>query len=138
MKSTILLFVICLIGLNVCGQSATDSGNQYLLIIRYKSEMKMPAPDVLKSNGQHWGTFIEQLSKSGKLVNGIRPEKNGKTIYGTNRNVADKLFTGNGETVSSVFVIRAQDDKEAEIIAGKCPIFEIDGSVEIRKIQNMQ
>jgi hypothetical protein len=138
MKISILLPVICLFSLGVCGQPATDSSHLFLLVVRYKTDMKMPTDEVLKLNAQHWGAFIGQLAKSGKLVSGIRPENNGLTMYGTGQKVENKPFSGSGETVSSILVIRAADESEAETIAKKCPIFEMDGSIEIRKVQNMQ
>ncbi len=138
MKKVLLPVIICFFVSAVRGQSPTDSARQFLLIVRYKTDMKMPSADALKLNGQHWGAFIGQLAKSGKLVSAIRPENSGKTIEGRNQKSEGSPFSGSGETVSSIFVIRVSDENEAEIIAKQCPIFEMDGSVEIRKVQNMQ
>ena len=44
-------------------------------------------------------------------------------------------FTGVPAVVSSIFVIRARSMEEAAEIARKCPVYEMNGSVEVRAIE---
>ena len=111
-----------------------DSAQQFLLIIRYKPNLPAPSAEALKANGQHWGQFIGQLAQSGKLIAGFRPGTDGKTISGNSQTMKDGVYAGDKEVVSSIFVIKAASLEEASAIAKNCPIYEFDGSVEIRSI----
>jgi hypothetical protein len=113
-----------------------DSTQQFLLIIRYKSNMAAPSPEAMKTMGQHWGQFISELAQTGKLVTGYRPDIGGKTISGNAKTATDAVYAADNEVVSSIFVIKAANLEEATAIAKKCPIYEMDGSVEIRPLIN--
>ena len=138
MKNTRLSFLLCLFSLPAVAQTVTDSSEQYMLIVRYQPGMKLPAPELLQKNGQHWGIFLQGLAQTKKLVTAFRPGNEGITLSGADQNLTKQPFNGGGETVSSIIIIHATTQAEAESIARKCPIFEVDGSVEIRRIQNTQ
>jgi hypothetical protein len=132
-----LLFIAALACISTClfaQQNTTDSTRQFLLIMRYKSNMAAPSAEALKTIGQHWGQFIGELAQSGKLVTGYRPGNGGKTISGNGKAVKDGAYASDNEVVSSIFIIKAASLEEASAIAQKCPIYEMDGSVEIRPI----
>jgi len=137
MKRIYLLAALACLGCDVFAQQKTgDSARQFLLIIRYKSDMKMPDAEALKANGQHWGNFIGGLAQSGKLVTGFRPANEGKTITGAAKITKDGVYDMGKDVVSSIFVIKAANMDEAAAIAQKCPIYEMGGSVEIRAVIN--
>ena len=137
MKKIYLVAVLACMGCGILAQQKTgDSARQFLLIVRYKSDMKMPDAEALKANGQHWGSFIGGLAQSGKLVSGYRPANEGKTITGTAKTIKDGVYDMGKDVVSSIFVIKAVNMDEAAAIAQKCPIFEFGGSVEIRAVNN--
>ena len=134
-----LLFIVVLVCISPClfaQQNTTDSARQFLLIIRYKSNMPAPSAEVMKTIGQHWGQFIGELAQSGKLVTGYRPGTDGKTISGNAKTTTDGAYASNNQVISSLFIIKAANLEEATAIAQKCPIYEMDGSVEIRPISN--
>ncbi|HMH31538.1 MAG TPA: YciI family protein [Puia sp.] len=135
-KGFFLIFLICATHCLFAQRNPGDSTREFLLIVRYKSGMKVPDADMLKSNTQHWGVFIGELARSGKLVTGLRPAADGRTISGSARTLNNAAYSKNGEEVSSIFVIKAANMDEASSIAQKCPIYEMDGSVEIRSITN--
>lgn len=108
---------------------------QMLLIIRYKADTPPPSQEEMKTIGAHWGNFIGELAQSGQLVTGYRPGTEGKTISGSAKTTKDGAY-GDKEVVSSIFVIRAGSMEQAAEIAKKCPIYEMDGSVEVRPISN--
>jgi hypothetical protein len=112
-----------------------DSTKQFLLIIRYKANTPQPSQEEIKTIGAHWGAFIGDLAQSGKLVTGYRPGTEGRTISGTAKRAKDGAY-GDKDVVSSIFVIKAGSMEEATEIAKKCPIYEMDGSVEVRAIVN--
>ena len=71
------------------------------------------------------------------MANGYRPANDGETISGTNKTSTKGFYTANGEVISSFLIINAKDMTEAKEIAAKCPVFELDGSVEIRALMNV-
>jgi hypothetical protein len=137
MKKIVLL--VAFVSINHClfaQQNTADTTHQFLFVVRYKSDMKMPGPDSLKKNSQHWGAFIGGLTQSGKLVTGFRPAVEGVTITGSAKIYKKGAYIQNGDEVSSIFVIKAANIEEAASIAQKCPVYEFDGSVEIRPVLN--
>ena len=137
MKKMLLLATLVCAGMNLFAHGCTglpgDSTKQFLLIVRYKADAPPPSQEEMKTIGAHWGAFIGGLAQSGKLVTGYRPGTEGKTISGSAKTMRDEAY-GNKEVVSSIFVIRAASLEEAADIAEKCPIYEMDGSVEVRPI----
>jgi hypothetical protein len=139
MKKMLLLAALTCTGTSLFAHGRAgaprDSTKQFLLIIRYKADAPPPSQDEMKTIGEHWGAFIGDLAKSGKLVMGYRPGTEGKTISGNAKTIREGTY-GDKEVVSSIFVIRAGSLEEAAEIAKKCPIYEMDGSVEVRPISN--
>jgi hypothetical protein len=80
--------------------------------------------------------FLGGLAQTGKLVTGYRSATGGKTIQGSSRTGKDGAYAADREVVSSIIVIRASGMDEASAIAKNCPIYEFDGSVEIRPVLN--
>lgn len=115
-------------------QGGTD--RQFMLIVRYRMDAPAPATELVKTNGQHWGQFIGELAKSGKLVTGLRPQQTGRTISGKDKSVQEGAYVADKAVVSSFFVIKAGSLTEATEIAKQCPIYELGGSVEIREVTN--
>lgn len=107
-----------------------------MLIIRSKVNAR-PSAEAIQANIKHWQTYMGDLAKSGKLANGYRPGNNGETVSGTTKNTTKGFYSANGEVVSSFLIINAKDMDEAKEIAAKCPVFELDGSVEIRSLMNV-
>jgi hypothetical protein len=136
-KGFFLISLICATHCLFAQSDTSDSAGKFLLIVRYNSGAKMPDADVLKSYTQHWGAFIGELARSGKLITGLRPSTDGRTIMGSAKTLNNAAYFKDGEEVSSIFVIRAANLDEASSIAQKCPIYEMDGSVEIRPIVNI-
>jgi hypothetical protein len=123
---------ICLFAL---GAFAQQKQNQYVLIIRSKTDIKA-SPEVIKNNIQHWTAWMTDLGKNGKIAGGYRFPIDGTTLMGKDKTAAAGAYVANGETISSFLIINAADLIEAKQIAAKCPTFELGGNVEIRQIQN--
>jgi len=139
MKKFILLAALACAGMSLFAHGragiAGDSTKQFLLIVRYKANTPLPSQEELKTIGAHWGAFIGELAQSGKLVTGYRPGMEGKTISSSSKTVNEGAYADK-EVVSSIFVIKAGSLEEAAEIAKRCPIYEMDGSVEVRALIN--
>jgi len=128
----LLTIIICLF--TVC-TFAQQKQNQFVLIIRSKADIKA-SPEIIKTNIQHWTAWMTDLGKSGKISGGYRFPVEGTTLTGADKPIKTTAYIANGELVSSFLIINAADLSEAKQIAAKCPVFELDGNVEIRPIQN--
>ena len=134
-KLLILAALTCLIVTTSFSQtSSNQSKHQYLLIFRFKSNFTPQSQDAVQDNIRHWQEYMGNLGKMGILASGFRPTNEGRTITGTNKKIKDGAYIVNNELISSFIIINAVSIEEASEIAKKCPIFEFDGSVEIRPI----
>ncbi len=111
-----------------------SSKQQYLLIFRFKSNVVPSSQEAVQTNIKHWREYMGNLGQTGKLVAGFRPANEGKTITGSGKTIKEGAYIVNNESVSSFIIINAASMDEASEIASKCPIFEFDGSVEIRPV----
>jgi hypothetical protein len=135
MKKPALLLAVILTSTTLFAHTHTaDSSQQYLLIIRFKANAPKLSDDALKNNQQHWSAWIGHLAQTGKLVIGYRPSTDGKTISGIAKTAKDGPYGNDQEVVSSIFIIKAASPDEADSITRTCPIYETDGSIEIRPI----
>jgi hypothetical protein len=132
MKKLIILSLVLLSGISLFAQAPAKTKSQFLLIIRFKADFKPASDDAVKTNIQHWQTYMGDLAKSGDLVSGYRPASEGLTISGTEKSLKPTAYVANNESVSSVLVIKAVDMDDAKSIADKCPVFEFGGSIEVR------
>jgi hypothetical protein len=78
---------------------------------------------------------LGELERKGQVEpNGTRLQGAGKTIRGTSKAVTDGPFAEAKDLVTGVLVIRAPTLEAATEIGMGCPIYEYDGSVEVRPI----
>jgi hypothetical protein len=66
--------------------------------------------------------------------NPLEHPASGTTIRGRDRVVTDGPYAESKDLVSGTFVLDAASLQEAAELARDCPIFEFDGSVEVRPV----
>jgi hypothetical protein len=138
MKKLIILSVILIAFTSpLFAQQVINAGkSQFMLIIRFKADFKPSSDDVVKNNIKKWQDYMGALAKSGDLVGGYRPASEGLTISGTEKSLKSTAYISDGELVSSVLIIKAENMDAAKAIADKCPVYEFNGSVEVRPVMN--
>ena len=93
------------------------------------------APAELGAHLQKWMVWLTELGKNGQAEpNGPRLELSGKTVRGKSKAVTDGPFAEAKDLVTGSIVVRAATLEAATEIAMGCPIYEYDGSVEVRPI----
>jgi hypothetical protein len=109
---------------------------RYVFVFRGGAVVHMElAPAELGAHLQKWMVWLGELGKNGQAEpNGPRLELSGKTVRGTSRAVTDGPFAEAKDLVTGSLVIRAATLEAATEIAKDCPIYEYDGSVEVRPI----
>jgi hypothetical protein len=92
------------------------------------------SPADLGAHLQKWTTWVGELSKAGIRESGYPVQGAGKTLRGTRKTVTDGPYAEAKDLVTGNLVITASSLDDAARIAADCPIFEFDGSVEVRPI----
>lgn len=110
--------------------------NRYVFVFRGGAVVhKELAPAELGAHLQKWIAWLGDLEKKGQSEpNGPRLELSGKTVRGTSKAVTDGPFAEAKDLVTGTLFINAPTLDAATEIAKGCPIYEYDGSVEVRPI----
>jgi hypothetical protein len=110
--------------------------NRYVFVFRGGAVVRKElAPAELGAHLQKWMVWLKELEKNGQSEpNGTRLQGLGKTIRGTSKSVTDGPFAEAKDLVTGVLVIHAPTLEAAAEIGKGCPIYEYDGSVEVRPI----
>ena len=114
---------------------------EFLLLFRGGDAQRIAeqqTPELWQAHMMKWKAWMEKLGSQGKLVGGQPLDKEGGVIKGKKKVVTDGPFAESKEIVGGYLMIKAGNLKEAIELSKECPIFEHDGTVEIREIQPLQ
>lgn len=94
------------------------------------------SPTELQAHLAEWSAWTNSLLASGKLsgAQALEHPPTGKTLRGRDRVVTDGPFAEAKDLVSGTVTVEAKSLEEAAELARGCPIFEFDGSVEVRPV----
>jgi hypothetical protein len=135
MKKFLLLAIVLFASATLFAQEKAKS--QYLMIVRFKTNFKPSSNEELQNNIKKWQEYMGNLAQSGDLVAGYRPTNEGATISGKEKSIKPIPYVADDDLVSSVLIIKAENLEAAKVIANKCPVFDLGGSVEVRAMMNV-
>jgi hypothetical protein len=94
------------------------------------------SPTELQAHLAKWNAWTNELLAAGKLAgaNALSHPPTGKTVRGRDKVVTDGPYAETKDLVSGTIVVEAGSLDEAAELARGCPIFEYDGSVEVRPV----
>ena len=109
---------------------------KFLLVFRGGGVAEQPplSPTELGAHLQKWYAWQESLREAGHAPKGAPLENRGKTVRGRDRVVTDGPFVESKDMVTGNMAIVAASLEEAVALAHSCPIFDFDGSVEVRPL----
>jgi len=81
--------------------------------------------------------WMKELGEKGKLVAGQPLQSEGKVVEKSGSLVTDGPFAEGKEIVGGYLIVKAADLEDASTLSHECPIFERDGTVEVREIAQM-
>jgi hypothetical protein len=113
---------------------------QFLLLFRGGDEGMTAAqesPEKFQIHMMKWKTWMESLGKQGKFISGEPLAPGGSVITGSKRVVTDGPFVEGKEIVGGYLMLKAADLADAIESSKNCPIFEYDGIVEVREVQQL-
>jgi len=96
------------------------------------------SPERAQQSMQKWMAWFEELGKNGHIKDRGQPlERSGKLVKGKQKTVNDGPFAEAKDIVGGYTLIEAQDLSEAVELSKGCPIFEVEGAVEVRPVMKL-
>ncbi len=97
-----------------------------------------PSPAELGAHLGKWREWLDGLVKAGHAEVGPPPLQNGGTVVrGKAKAVTDGPYAEAKDLVSGILLVSASSLAAAVELARGCPIFEYDGSVEVRPLHEV-
>jgi hypothetical protein len=109
----------------------------YLYIFRGGADQTR-SPQQMQDNMAKWGEWIGQLARNGHSKGGEPLAPGGRVLAGKKKAVIDGPFGETKDLVGGYLIVTAPSLDVATELARGCPIFEDDGSVEVREIREMK
>ena len=112
---------------------------QYMYIFRGGdgTDLNLSA-EQMQAHMAEWGSWMQELSSTGNYVAGEPLHAEGKVVEKYGDIITDGPFAEGKELVGGYLIIKANDLDHATELSKKCPIFERDGTVEVREIMFME
>lgn len=95
------------------------------------------SPEEMQAHMEVWKNWMGGLAGTGQLVDGLPLGKDGKVVVNAGGTITDGPFAEGNEIVGGYLIVNAADVNAAVEISKGCPIFEHNGTVEVREIMSM-
>ena len=90
------------------------------------------SPEELQQYFGRWRAWAEGLRQEGMYLSGRPLDRKVSKVVSAGGLVSDGPFPESKEMVAGYFALEVDDLTQAVEIAKQCPIFELDGKVEVR------
>ncbi|MBK8338878.1 MAG: hypothetical protein IPK99_02175 [Flavobacteriales bacterium] len=112
--------------------------SKYLFLFRGQ-EARSPGthPEEAQAHMMKWKIWMDTLAAKGIMLGGEPLDMPGKVLSGKAKKITDGPFVEGKEIVGGYLLVNARDMDEAVEISKGCPIFDTDGSLEVRPIQEL-
>jgi hypothetical protein len=110
--------------------------SEYLFL--YRGGETGRSPERAQQMMQKWMTWLKDLGAKGHIKDQGQPlERAGKIVKGKQKTVTDGPFAEAKDVVGGYTLIEARDLDQAVELSKGCPIFEVEGAVEVRPVLKM-
>jgi len=107
-------------------------------VFLYRGGARDRSPEQMQQNMQKWMAWMKDLGANGHLKDRGQPlERAGKLVQGRQKTVTDGPFAEAKDVVGGYTLIEAEDLSKAEELSKGCPIFEVEGAVEVRPVMKL-
>ena len=110
---------------------------KFMYLFRGETTNDGMSAEAMQVHMQKWVEWMKTLSEKGIMIGGEPLQPSGKQVNGTKKVVTDGPFVEAKEIVGGYLVVNAKDIDEAVQISKGCPIFEVDGKLEVRPFRKM-
>ena len=112
--------------------------NRYMLLLWGGGEkMAKMSPQEIQEHMKRWTLWMESLAQQGIWDGGEPLGGEARVLRGAKNPVTDGPYTEAKEAVSGYVILKTETIEKACEISRDCPLFEIDGVVEVRPIRTM-
>ena len=110
--------------------------SEYVFLYRGGEEGR--SPERMQQMMQKWMGWLKGLAEKGHIKDQGQPlERAGKLVKGKQKTVTDGPFAEAKDVVGGYTLIEARDLEQAVELSKGCPIFEVEGAVEVRPVMKM-
>jgi hypothetical protein len=96
------------------------------------------SPERMQQSMQKWMAWFQELSEKGHIADRGQPlERAGKLVKGKQKTVTDGPFAETKDVIGGYTLIQARDLDQAVELSKGCPIFEVEGAVEVRPVMKL-
>lgn len=107
-------------------------------IYLYRGGRMEESPERMQQVMQKWMSWLKELTDKGHMKDPGQPlERAGKLVKGKGKVVTDGPFAEAKDVVGGYTVVEARDLDQAVQLSKGCPIFDGDGTVEVRPVMTM-
>ena len=112
--------------------------SQYVYLYRGGERDFEQSPQRMQQMMQKWMTWLKELGEQGHLKDQGQPlERAGKIVKGKQKSVTDGPFAEAKDVIGGFSIVEARDLDQAVQLSKGCPIFEVEGAVEVRPVMTM-
>jgi hypothetical protein len=114
--------------------------SDYLYIFRggeFRAGEPQQSPEAMQAHMQKWMAWIKELTVKGIFKGGEPLAKEGKVLQGRGKRVTDGPYAEAKDIVGGYLLVEAKDIDHAVELSRACPIFDVDGSLEVRPVMKM-
>ena len=112
----------------------------YTLLFRGGLDFTTASPEEMQGVMMKWKTWMDGLAADGRMLPGgqrLTPGHGAGAVVKGKDLITDGPFAEGKEVVTGFIAIKAESLEEAAAIAKDCPIYEHEGSTEVREIATM-
>ncbi|HYM06034.1 MAG TPA: YciI family protein [Terriglobales bacterium] len=96
------------------------------------------SPERSQQTMQKWMAWMKELGEKGHIKDqGHTLEPTGRLVKGKQKTVTDGPFAEAKDIIGGYTIIEARDLEQAVELSKGCPVFEVDGAVEVRPVLKM-
>jgi hypothetical protein len=107
-------------------------------IFLYRGGEVPNSPERAQQMMQNWIAWFKELAEKGHLKDQGQPlERTSKLVMGKQKTVTDGPFTEARDIIGGYTVVEARDLEQAVELSKGCPLFEVDGGVEVRPVMKL-
>ncbi len=96
------------------------------------------SPERAQQMMQKWMAWFKDIAEKGHVKDRGQPlERAGKLVTGKQKTVTDGPFAETKDVIGGYTLIEARDLDQAVELSKGCPVFEVDGAVEVRPVMKI-
>jgi hypothetical protein len=101
------------------------------------SQRASQSPEEMQVHMQKWYTWMGGLKEKGQLIDGLPLGQEGKVVANSGEVITNGPFAEGAEIVGGYLIVTADSLDQAVELSKGCPIYEHQGTTEVREIMSM-